>query len=409
MTYRPLPVRLSSRSRFAARKAQALSDAEKRRGTSRRQALAFFVGLVAVLLTAGPALGAPSIGAKQAEAQRIMAELQEIDGQLGQAIEAYNLATTRLDALQADLRANTRRLGIAKSNLKVAQSRLSDRVVSLYKGGDVDSTLEVVLGAESLQDLITRLDTAGRVSSHDSRVMAQVRSFRVYVAKTQRRLKRAEKAQRALVAQRESQRRYIENRLAERRSLLSSVKNEIAQLQAQERAREAALARQIQARLATQQEQQAVAVLSVGDEVTAAADDDGTAVSDPASSPEIAAPPSSPYGGVVGVAMQYLGVPYVWGGASPSGFDCSGFTMYVYAKVGVSLPHNAAMQFGVGVPVSRDQLQPGDLVFFNGLGHMGMYIGGGNFIHAPHTGDVVKVSALSGWYDERYVGARRVL
>jgi peptidoglycan DL-endopeptidase CwlO len=409
MTYRPLPVRLSSRAPSSARKAQALSGVERFRGTSSRQALAFFVGLVAVLLTAGPAFGAPSIGAKQAEAQRIMAELQEIDGQLGQAIEAYNLATTRLEALQTDLRANTRRLGIAKSNLKVAQSRLSDRVVSLYKGGDVDSTLEVVLGAESLQDLITRLDTAGRVSSHDSRVMAQVRSFRVSVAKTQKRLKRAEKAQRALVAQRESQRRYIENRLAERRSLLSSVKNEIAQLQAEERAREAELARQMQARLATQQEQQAVAVLSVGDEVTAAAEDDGGTASDEASSPAIAAPPSSPYGGVVGIAMQYLGVPYVWGGASPSGFDCSGFTMYVYAKVGVSLPHNAAMQFGVGVPVSRDQLQPGDLVFFNGLGHMGMYIGGGNFIHAPHTGDVVKVSALSGWYDAQYVGARRVL
>jgi cell wall-associated NlpC family hydrolase len=112
---------------------------------------------------------------------------------------------------------------------------------------------------------------------------------------------------------------------------------------------------------------------------------------------------------VVGIAMQYLGVPYVWGGASPSGFDCSGFTMYVYAKVGVSLPHNAAMQFGVGVPVSMSQLQPGDLVFFHGLGHMGMYVGGGNFIHAPHTGDVVKISSLAGHYASRFVGARRVL
>ena len=105
--------------------------------------------------------------------------------------------------------------------------------------------------------------------------------------------------------------------------------------------------------------------------------------------------------------MRYLGVPYVWGGASPRGFDCSGFTMYVYAQVGVSLPHNAAAQFGMGTPVSQGQLEPGDLVFFYGLGHVGLYIGGGSFIHAPHTGDVVKISSLSS-YGSAYVGARRI-
>ena len=103
--------------------------------------------------------------------------------------------------------------------------------------------------------------------------------------------------------------------------------------------------------------------------------------------------------------MQYLGTPYVYGGASPGGFDCSGFVMYVFNQIGVSLPHNAAAQYGYGMPVSRDQLQPGDLVFFNGLGHVGIYIGGGQMIHSPHTGDVVKISSLSGWYASTYVGA----
>ena len=107
--------------------------------------------------------------------------------------------------------------------------------------------------------------------------------------------------------------------------------------------------------------------------------------------------------------MQFLGVPYVWGGASPSGFDCSGLIMYAYAQIGVSLPHHAASQYGMGSSVSRDALQPGDLVFFNGLSHAGIYIGGGQFIHAPHTGDVVKVSSLSdSWYASTWVGARRL-
>jgi peptidoglycan hydrolase-like protein with peptidoglycan-binding domain len=110
------------------------------------------------------------------------------------------------------------------------------------------------------------------------------------------------------------------------------------------------------------------------------------------------------------IARRYLGIPYRWGGASPAtGFDCSGFVMYVYAKVGVSLPHNAAAQYRYGRPVSRAHLAPGDLVFFNGLGHNGIYLGGGRFIHSPHAGDVVKISSIhSSWYASRWVGARRL-
>jgi peptidoglycan DL-endopeptidase CwlO len=111
---------------------------------------------------------------------------------------------------------------------------------------------------------------------------------------------------------------------------------------------------------------------------------------------------------VVDVALKFRGAPYRWGGSAPSGFDCSGFVRYVYAQVGVSLPHNAAMQYGYGSAVSRSELQPGDLVFFNGLGHVGIYIGGNQFVHSPHTGDVVKVSSITGWYADTWYGARRL-
>ncbi len=110
----------------------------------------------------------------------------------------------------------------------------------------------------------------------------------------------------------------------------------------------------------------------------------------------------------VALARRELGVPYVWGGDGPSGFDCSGLVFYVYGRLGVHLPRVAADQYRAGRHVSRSDLRPGDLVFFHGLGHVGIYIGGGSFIHAPHTGDVVRISSLSGWYDETYVGASRV-
>jgi peptidoglycan hydrolase-like protein with peptidoglycan-binding domain len=113
---------------------------------------------------------------------------------------------------------------------------------------------------------------------------------------------------------------------------------------------------------------------------------------------------------VSALATRYLGIPYRWGGTSPrTGFDCSGFVMYLYAKVGVSLPHNAAAQYRYGRAVSRRNLAAGDIVFFDGLRHDGIYLGGGRFIHSPHSGDVVKISSLhDSWYASRWVGARRM-
>ena len=112
---------------------------------------------------------------------------------------------------------------------------------------------------------------------------------------------------------------------------------------------------------------------------------------------------------VVRIALKYLGVPYRWGGLTPAGFDCSGFVKYLHARVGISIPHNVAAQYRYGTPVSRDQLKPGDLVFFDRLRHNGVYIGHGQFIHASRTGDRVKISSLDeSWYKSRWIGGRRL-
>jgi cell wall-associated NlpC family hydrolase len=113
----------------------------------------------------------------------------------------------------------------------------------------------------------------------------------------------------------------------------------------------------------------------------------------------------------VSFAKGFIGVPYRYGGSSPrSGFDCSGFTSFVYRHFGVALPRSSYAQFAVGRVVARHALQPGDLVFFHGVGHVGMYIGAGRFIHSPSSGKRVQVTSLAeGWYRSRYVGARRLV
>ena len=117
---------------------------------------------------------------------------------------------------------------------------------------------------------------------------------------------------------------------------------------------------------------------------------------------------------VLQTAKQYAGVPYVWGGVSPSGFDCSGFTHYVLLKNNVTVPRSSSAQYTAGIPVARSQLRPGDLVFFTtykpGPSHVGIYLGSNKFIHASSGADKVIVSDLTkSYYAQHYIGARRVI
>ena len=116
---------------------------------------------------------------------------------------------------------------------------------------------------------------------------------------------------------------------------------------------------------------------------------------------------------IVASSMNYIGVPYVFGGTTPYGFDCSGYVQYVFAKAGISIPRTADVQYDFGMPISTTELLPGDLVFFEtytyGASHVGIYLGDGNFIHASSSQGVTISSLSQAYYSSHYIGARRIL
>jgi len=324
-------------------------------------------------------MATPSIQSKRAEAKRVAAEIQSAQHELELKIERYNLVHEDYLQTKENLKRHRELLSVAKGNLKRAEEQLAASLEQSYKSSGQD-VVSYLLAAQSFNDLIDHVQILERASDSNSELVETVANYKRQIADTEQKL--------------EVETAKLAKQQAEVNAQRQQIENGIAALHRRENQIDADIKRLIEQQQAAQDAAAAAAV---------------TSSSGGGGSIDIPIPPSSTLGGqAVAIAMQYLGTPYVYGGSTPSGFDCSGFTMYVWSQLGVGLPHNAAAQYGTGTPVPMSALEPGDLVFFDGLGHVGMYVGGGAFIHSPHTGDVVKISSLSGYYSSGFVGARRV-
>lgn len=333
----------------------------------RRHLGAVLLPLLAMLLISAlaPAVAQATTAAqKRAQAKAIKTQIDALDVRLEMAVEQYNLASVKLGQVQASVADNQRRLAIAGDNLTFSRDTLALRAEAIYKQGTVD-ILDVVLATRNFDELVSSLDLMQRLSQNDSTIVDSVEKLKKEIKQRRVALLADQKKAKQIVAQRVAMRDQVQGQLAERQTMLKGVKKEIAKLDAQEAAaRRAALAAQQYA---------AAPGIGAGDGIHST----------------LGAHPS-----VVQVAEAQIGKWYVWAAAGPNTFDCSGLTMFCYSvAAGISLPHNAAMQYACTTHIARDSAQPGDLVFFgssaSSIHHVAIYTGGDMMIHAPHTGATV--------------------
>ncbi len=307
------------------------------------------------------------ISAKQYLVYKAAIELDEIDRVLATTVEEYNLRVLELEDAQQKAERLQRELELVREELAAAEEALQQRVVGAYKSDQ--SALDFLLSTTDIGDFIRRLSLLISIVRNDQRRVDEAGSLR---ARSDRLLDDASRqiydvttASRLL----EEQKAQIEAKLAERQAYIDRLSAEVRAL-------------------VDQQRRIAADVVPAGFDLGSYMLGDGSAV--------------------VKTALRYLGIPYVWGGATPSGFDCSGLVQYVFMQHGLYLPHYSRYQAQMGFEIPLEDIAPGDLVFFGDpVYHVGMYMGDGFFIHAPRTGDVVKISLLAARTDRSHI--RRVM
>lgn len=334
------------------------------------------------------------------EAEALQARVDDLNDQLEAAIEDYNYAKAKLNDTKTAAKKTQTKLTKTEKDLLEVRAQLNDRVVQIYKQGHL-GTISALADSTSFSDLVNRLDLLKRLSAQDSKLVADVQSYRDDVAQRKVELADQLKEEKALTTEADLAKQAVQDRLSANQKALAGKETQIAALEKAEAIRQAKLA-------AAAKEAARKAAAAAKAKALAAAKSNRSNGSGGSGSVTVSVPDSASSSDVVSIAMDYLGCKYVWAGSSPSGFDCSGFVLYVYNKVGVSLPHSSRMQIGCGQSVSSGNLRPGDLVFFGNptIHHVGIYIGDGKMINAAGVGKGVRIDNV---WRSNYYGACRII
>ena len=317
-------------------------------------------------MTLAPLGLAQTVDQKKADAQ---AQVQALQQKLESSVERYNYACVRLEETRGKIDQNKVQLTDAEQKLAVDRTRLNNRIRAMYVSRQY-KFVDVVVSAGNFDEFLVGMDLAKKISQRDAQMVAQVKDAKA-------KLESARAGLQDQKAQQESARKEMADAKGAVESDLSGAKGKLANAEEE--------IRQAMARRATEASTRSVTSNSTTSRRTS-----------PSPVAVRTRPPGAPHGGVVGVAYDQLGKPYVWGAEGPNSFDCSGLTMYCYrVGAGISISHSSYAQAECGTAVSIGELQPGDILGFRGWGHVGLFVGGDSFIHAPQTGDVVKVSSLS--------------
>lgn len=309
---------------------------------------------------------------KQAEIDAFKAQLDELDRQLAISVESYNASVEELDRTKDLLATTEEDLIAAREAYEVQLALLNDRVRLMYLQGDMNA-LELLLDAKSVNDFVDRVVFLTTMGSRDTEIVGQLANQRTSIEQDLLDIENAQLQAEALEFELKARQIEVTLRIQERQEMLASTQVELLELLDEEAARRA-----------LEQQELFEAIMS-------GAGDVGISIT-----------PGTP----VETAFAYHGIPYLWGGETPAGFDCSGLVLYVFKQHGVELPHYSGSQFLLGTRVAPADLKPGDVLFFGSpIHHVGIYVGAGYFIHAPRTGDFVKVSPLIERTD--FAGARR--
>ena len=345
---------------------------------------------------------ATPLASKRAQAAKLNAEVQRIERQADELQERYRGQQIELEAIQSDIAQARIEVASTRHSLGVARHTLTGRATAIYRHGSADTRLVDVAMSGGFSQFFDKLDTIKRVGDQDSSILVRVDTLNKRVEAKRAVLARNLARQSKVVAAAKRSKAKVDAVLEQRRATLSGVNSEIRAIMEQQRAaaaaKAAAAARETAALART-----TTAAPSVTDGGAApgsapapapssSSDSSGSGVSIPLP------PGSSTAAAAANAAMGKLGSPYVWAASGPDSFDCSGLVIWAFAQAGrPGLPHSTYSLVNMGVNVPLDQLQVGDLVFPAGDGHVGIYVGGGSFVHAPHTGDVVKVTSMSSY------------